>query len=134
MTDEAVMTPQEWRDRLSALPDPMVGRSPWDSATVGRGQEAYGRAAELAAKAMLIVADEDPTLLDIPEGVDDSWDRAYYDAAWRAAEARWPGLDEWLGGITGFMFGWANNTVRYIHGKPPVGNPALVTISLPERA
>ena len=55
--------------------------------------------------------------------------KAFRDAPWKAAEARWPGLDDWLGGITGFQFGWANNAVRYILGAESVGNPALVTLS-----
>jgi len=30
--------------------------------------------------------------------------------------------------ITGFMFGWAVNTVRYILGEKPIQNPAIVEI------
>lgn len=123
-------TPQEWRDHLTALADPMVGPSPWKRRTLD-GENQYQLAAELTAKAMLMVADDDPTLLDIPDSITDSYERASYDAAWKAAEARWSGLDDWLGGITGNMFGWANQLVRYIHGKPPVGNPAIFTIKLP---
>jgi len=125
-----LVTPQEWRDKLAALPDPMTGDSPWHQPGM-KGEDSYQMAAELTAKAMLTVADEDPTLLDIPDTVTDEWDRADYDAAWQAAKVRYPGLDDWLGGITGNMFGWANQLVRYIHDKPPVGNPAIVTITLP---
>lgn len=31
-------------------------------------------------------------------------------------------------GLTGFQWGWAVNTVRWILDMPPVGNPAIVTI------
>ena len=30
--------------------------------------------------------------------------------------------------LTGFMFGWAFNAVRYILGSPPDRNPAIMTI------
>jgi hypothetical protein len=126
-------TPQEWREYLDTLPEPMVGPSPWSKKGAMKGEDAYQLAGELTAKAMLIVADEDPSLLDIPDTITDGYRRASYDAAWKAAEARYPGLDDWLGGITGNMFGWANGVVRYIHDKPPVGNPAIVTISVGER-
>lgn len=120
-------TREEWRAHLEALPEPMAGSSPWKRIGV-KGEDTYQLVSELTAKAMLIVADEDPTLLDIPDSITDSYGQASYDAAWLAAEARWPGLDDWLGGITGNVFGWANQVVRYIHDKPPVGNPAIVTI------
>jgi hypothetical protein len=107
----------------------MTGPSPWTKPIVN-GDDAYQLAGELTAKAMLIVADEDPTLLDIPDDITDSYARATYDKAWLAAEARWPGLDNWLGGITGNMFGWANQLVRYIHTKEQVGNPAIWTITV----
>lgn len=124
-------TRQEWRARLDSLPEPMTGPGPWPDDVLPEGQtghDAYELAAELTAKAMLIVADEDPTLLDIPDAVVDPYERADYDAAWQAAKLRWPGLDDWLGGISLNIFGWANQVVRYIHDKPPVGNPAIVTI------
>lgn len=132
-------TPQEWRDHLASLPAPMEGPSPWKVTPPpevllvepDKGAAQYQLAAELTAKAMLIVADEDPTLLDIPDEITDPYRRADYDAAWKAAQARWPGLDDWLGGITLNMFGWANQLVRWIHGKPAVGNPAVVTIRVP---
>ena len=124
-------TPEEWRAHLEALPQPMSGPSPWARNDAMKGDDAYQLASELTAKAMLIVADEDPRLLDIPAAITDSHDRATYDAAWKAAVSRWPGLDDWLGGISGNMFGWANRLVRYIHDKPAVGNPAIFTIRLP---
>ena len=63
--------------------------------------------------------------------ITEHYERADYNAAWEAAKKRYPGLDDWLGGITLNMFGWANGLVRYIHDKPPVGNPAVITIRLP---
>lgn len=124
-------SPQEWREHLASLPEPLVGPSPWEGIKWSDGSDdAYQLASELTAKAMLAVVDDDPTLLDIPDSITDSYERASYDAAWKAAEARYPGLNDWLGGITGNVFGWANQLVRYIHDKPPVGNPAIVTIRL----
>lgn len=126
-------TKQEWREHLAALPAIMEGPSVWElPAAKLSGEDTYQLASELTAKAMLTVADEDPTLLDIPDSVTGSYERASYDAAWQAAKKRWPGLDNWLGGITGNMFGWANQLVRWLHEKEQVGNPAIVTIRVPQ--
>ena len=124
------MSVLDWRDRLAALPEPMTGDNPWHTPGL-EGEDAYQRAAELTAKAMLIVVDENPDLLNIPTSIVDPWERANYDAAWQAAKDRWPGLNDWLGGITGNMFGWANQLVRHIHDVEQVGNPAIVTVRLP---
>lgn len=123
MTD---WTPAQARAELEALPMPMEGPSPFDSGS----DEPYELAARMTAKAMLMCADEDPTLLDIPEDITDYYARADYSAAWDKAQERWPGLDDWIGGITLNMFGWANMVVRWIHDKPPVGNPAIITIGI----
>lgn len=132
-----MISKEDWRKRLEALPMPLEGPSPWETSVSPErlaaesndpGAARYQLAAELTAKAMLVMADEDPSLLDIPEDITDSWDRSDYSAAWDAAKEHWPGLDAWLGGITGNMFGWANQLVRWIHEKPPVGNPAIITI------
>jgi hypothetical protein len=130
MTD---MTPQDWRAHLDALPEPLSDMSPWQAKEAGliSGEDAYQLAGEITAKAMLACVDDDPSLLVIPDTITDAWERSLYDAAWVAAKARYPGLDDWLGGISLNMFGWANSVVRYIHAAPAVGNPALVTIDLP---
>ena len=121
------MSPSELRAHVEEAPTPLDGPALYDrfSSEPEKGYDMAGRA---AAKAMLLVCTEDPALLSFPEGAT-STDKAFRDAPWKAAEARWPGLDDWLGGITGFQFGWANNAVRYILGAESVGNPALVTLS-----
>lgn len=40
-------------------------------------------------------------------------------------QAQWDEL-----GLSGFMWGWAVNTVRWLLDMPPVGNPAIVEINL----
>jgi hypothetical protein len=80
---------------------------------------------------LLKLADERPELLDVtaererdPSGLE----AARNDKLWEAAQERWPGLDDWLGGITGFQYGWAHNIVRYIVGASATGNPAILTV------
>lgn len=122
------MTKAEMLSYIQSAPDPMEGPPITDRGlSGGAGYELAGLA---AAKAMLIVCQEDPRLLDLPSAESDPSGvaRATHDAHWKAAVARWPGLDDWLGGITGFMFGWANNAVRYALGVEEVGNPACVSI------
>lgn len=120
------MSPVEMRVYIETAPDPLDGLPIWERA----GVDGYDLSARAAAKAMLLVAADDPALLIVPSKEDDPTgiDRAFADAHWKAAEDRWPGLDDWLGGITGFQFGWANNAVRYVLGAEAVGNPAILTI------
>ena len=120
------MTPQEMRTSIEEAPYPLSGLPIWKR----KGVDGYDLSARAAARAMLLVAADDPALLNVPSKEDDPTgvDRAFADAHWNAAKDRWPGLDDWLGGITGFQFGWANNAVRYVLGAEPVGNPAILTI------
>jgi len=128
----SAMTPEEARAYVEAAPDPLSGPPIWEA--YGPKDEGYDMSARATAKAMLIVAEADPTLLEVPSKEDDPTgiERAFAAAHWKAAEDRWPGLDDWLGGITAFQFGWANNMVRYILGAEPVGNPAIVTVGKSE--
>lgn len=139
---ETGMTPHEMREYVMSAPAPLDGPPIWERPESQHTSEVdgttsmrhgYEMSALAAAKAMLIVADADPTLLSLPSVEDDpsGLDRAYSDKPWQAAKERWPGLDEWLGGISGFQFGWANNAIRYILGTEAVGNPAVLTISTP---
>ena len=123
------MTPAEMREYLMAALDigegePIPRRY--------RGEEGYEMAGRCLGKALLIVCESDPSLLDIPADKDDKlgFGAAFHDAHWQAAKERWPDLDDWLGGVTGFMFGWANNAVRYSLGARTVGNPAIVSVDL----
>jgi len=71
----------------------------------------YGDEARRFAKAVLVRADEDAdTYMADSKGVAEMVDNeGDYD-------------------LTGFMFGWAMNAVRYILGGKPNPNPAIVTI------
>lgn len=125
----ADMTPEELREKIEAAPEPCGGSRPWDRDM--KGEDAYQMVAETLAKALLIVADANPTLLDV--SVEQAEDNSGFAAAnndklWEAAQERFPGLAEWLGGPTGFQFGWAHGAVRFIKGAPQVGNPAIVNI------
>lgn len=130
------LTPAEWRARLEARPLPDTGEPPpWEQ---GSDEEAYGAAAESLAHCLLVLVDERPELLDVPGPEEDpsGFEAAHNQRLWEAFEARWPDGDRWLGGPTGFQYGWvqrayAHNIVRYIAGVEPVGNPALVTVKDP---
>jgi hypothetical protein len=52
---------------------------------------------------------------------------------WDGLKAKYPGFDDWLGGASGFMVGWAYNCVRFLSFAPPAPNPAIVTIEAPEK-
>lgn len=121
------MTPAEMREHLMGALDinegePIHRRMP--------GTEGYEMAARCLGKALLLVCEDDPSLLDIPADKDGARGigAAFHDAHWGAAKARWPGINDWLGGVTGFQFGWANNAVRYALGTRTVGNPAILTV------
>lgn len=118
-------TAAEWRVRLEARPLPGDAPPPWSPDAGAAG--GYEGAAESLAHAMLVLIDERPELLKFgPE--DDDWARADNQKLWEAVKERWPGVDDWLGGITGFQFGWAHNIVRYVVGVDEVGNPAIVEL------
>jgi hypothetical protein len=125
----ADMTPEELRAKIEAAPDPCNGPRPWDRDM--KGEDAYSMVAEALAKALLITADSNPNLLDtkVEENEDPSgFAAAQNDKLWAATLERFPGLSEWLGGPTGFQYGWAHSAVRYIKGSPQVGNPAIVSV------
>lgn len=126
------MNRQEMRQYIEDAPYPLSGLPIPERA---HGEEGYSLAARSAARAMLIVCEEDSSLLEVPSKEEDpsGIKRAFHDAHWKVALERWPGLDDWLGGITGFQWGWANNCVRYILGAEPVGNPAVTTIEIEDK-
>jgi hypothetical protein len=130
-SDEALMK------RVMDAPLPGEGTPIWER----KGVDRYSAAADSLAHAFLEVAKTRPGILT---------KKAYYpmnyqvvslrgkemDAdvlAWEAAKTTFPGMDEWLGGATGFMVGFAFNLARHLHGLQPAPNPAIVTINIPER-
>lgn len=128
----------EKRIRSRALPG--EGVKPWEAV----GEDGYSVASEVIAHCFLVLADEDPSLLTRQEFYteadfkhhegEDWWQnlvgrpKEASEACWRAFTERWPNGDEWIGGATGFMVGWAFNAARSIKGQPPAPNPAIVTI------
>ena len=53
--------------------------------------------------------------------------------AWETAKERWPDVINEDCDFTGFMCGWAFNAARKVFGMPPAQNPALLTITVPEK-
>lgn len=128
-TDRSTMSPAEMRAYIEEAPLPGDGLPIYDR--FGVTDEGYDMAGRSLAHGFLVLAEEDPLLLDVPSREDDpdGSERANNDKLWQAFKERWPQGDDWLGGTTGFQFGWAHNAVRYVVGAEPVGNPAIVTIS-----
>lgn len=110
VTDE-ICTPEQVLKRIMDCPLP-EGPSPF---TGDATEESYSKATDCIARAMLETT------------TDENRDEDYSEA-WYRAKARWPNLDDWIGGASGFMVGFAWNTVRYIKGWGEVANPALCTI------
>ena len=102
------MSRKESREYIMEAPAPMDGAPIWARF---KGEEGYSMAARAAAKAMLLIGEEDPDLLDAPPEDD---------TLWNAAMARWPELNDWLGGITGFQHSWAVGTALYVLTPTPV--------------
>lgn len=125
------MTPEEALEYIESAPMPCEGPKPWDQYT---GDKGYETAALCLARAMLITVcdvkkETGLDLLDTRIESDDDpsgWDAANNDKLMTALNGRFPDIMEWLGGPTGFQWGWAHGIVRYALGHEPVGNPAIV--------
>jgi len=124
----AERTPEAMRTYLEEAPLPGDGLPIYERDQGAEGYELCGRS---LAHALLVLCEENPALLDVPSKADDpdGYERASNDKLWEAFKQRWPEGDEWLGGPTGFQYGWAHNAVRYVLGAEPVGNPAVMTVS-----
>lgn len=140
-SEEERETPEEVRARIEAIPL-FEGEKPWDM--TADGDEAYSMATDALAHAFLVLIEEDPTLLEpqpYPETYPDGepmpeWtkgkSRDISDVLWDAMEERWPHADEWIGGASGFMVGFAANTAMYVTQSGYAPNPAIMTIEVPE--
>lgn len=120
LTDEERAT---LRKQIESRPLPGQGKGP--SEQYGCTEDGYSASAESMAHAFLVLCEEDPSLL-VKTG--NAIDDAFNAKLWDAFKKRWPDGDNWLGGITGFQFGWAHGAVRAILEAPAVGNPALWTV------
>ncbi len=121
------MSDYNLKEAVEAAPLPGQGTRPWDI-----GGSGYKGCAESLAHAFLVLCRDDPTLLDVQSHEDDptGFERANNPKLWDAFKARWPEGNDWLGGPTGFQYGWAHNAVREILGAEPVGNPAILTVKV----
>lgn len=132
--DDETLTPAEMRAHIEEAPEPCEegATRPYElmeaDSDEGLG-EGYGMAARSLARGILICCEADGTLLDLP---DDPTEAAFATKVWEAFKERYPEGDEWLGGTTGYQFGWAHNAVRYALGAEPVGNPAVMTVEVPD--
>lgn len=137
-TDEERSTAEETRARLEAAPL-FEGPKPWDRFPSVEGEmndAAYSAAADSIAHAFLILLEEDESLLEpryypedceheILRGKQKSPDSPF----WEAMTDRWPHADDWIGGASGFMVGFALNAALYASGKSLVArNPAIVEV------
>lgn len=105
-------SPEAALARISELPRPSAGRPPWENDGLDDDMQ-YSLATDCIAKVMYDATTQDDSDLDC-------------NAAWERAKSRWPNLDEWIGGASGFMIGFAWNLVRYIRHWDEQNNPAIV--------
>lgn len=133
----------QMESRIRSAPLPGDGEPPFSR----ENYDSYSAAADSIAHAFLVLADEDIGVLE-GENVYTEADLIHQDEqvresllgkpkdpadkAWQAMKARWPGADDWIGGASGFMVGFAFNAARTIKGLGPKPNPALATIDIPE--
>lgn len=135
------MSPDEMRAYVEEAPLPCDGPRPYDRPEWREPEleedsgvsAAYGWSARSLAHGLLVLCEEDPTLLDVPLRDEDpsGIEAAFADRLYAAFKARWPEGFDWTG-ATGFQWGWAHNAVRHILGAEPVGNPAVVTVGVSE--
>lgn len=122
---------QKLRAAIDAAPFPMTG-PPIHKRTGVSLEEGYELAVHALARALLLTCEERPELLDCKaeqERDPSGFEAASNEKLWAAAKEKWPELNAWLGGATGFQFGWAHNAVRALLGVDAVGNPAIVTLT-----
>jgi len=136
-TEEERQTPQQVRERIEGVPL-FEGDPPWNESTSDT-DGAYSMATDALAHAFLVLLEEDPSLLEpqyYPETHSDGEpthlagvQRDPADAVWDAMKERWPHADDWIGGASGFMVGFALNTALYAgEFHLQAHNPALIEI------
>jgi hypothetical protein len=130
----ADLTPEQMREHIEEAPMPLEGE-PIHERFEGDLDKGYDLSGRSLARALLLTAEEKPELLDVSQEREkdpSGWAAANNEKLWTAAKEKFPGLDDWLGGITGFQFGWAHNAIRYVLGAEATGNPAIATIGKTE--
>lgn len=146
--DDELNPSGEVERRVRAAPRPLEGQPIHER---DLGDDAYSLATDAIAHAILLVLDDDPTLLDRELRYDEAFFEAHphagwetkaallgkprdpTDALWDAVTGRWPEFDDWVGGATGFQVGFACNAARFARDRGPVSNPAIVEMALTTR-
>lgn len=125
-SEEEHQTPAQVRERIEKL-----------SLFEGEHLEnaSYSTATDALAHAFMVLIEEDPTLLEPrfeSDGQNGQRRESQSSVLWKAMEERWPNADDWLGGPTGFMVGFALNEAVYaLDLKNRFPNPAILTIEVP---
>lgn len=97
----------------------------------------YGAAADYIAKLILLAFRADLELAKAPtertysrrdDGTTDWSTVVVPDLYDRLKDRLSPEDAEFIGGCTGFMWGWAVNAARAVMELPPVPNPAIITV------
>lgn len=135
-------TCEQVRARVMAAPLPGEGEGLWPHVEAGTQvkegalADTYTLATDCLAHAFVVLAEEKPALLDEQRFYPNDCDveilrgkpMSPETAMWEAFTARWPEGDDWVGGASGFMVGFAFNVCRFLVEKPPVLNSAIVTV------
>lgn len=139
-TEEEKMTAEQVKERILAAPSPLEGKPIWEREDVD-GDQKYSLAADCIAKAFILAEAEKPGILTTELYYPDPYEpfpslsgkkKDSMDAVWEYISEKWEGFDDWIGGASGFMVGFAYNTALYINDMPTGGNPALLTIGTKE--
>jgi hypothetical protein len=137
-TEEEQATSEQVRERVMQAPNPCEGKPIHERAI---DKDAYSLAADAIAKAFLLAEAEKPGILECElyyskENTDHDvlWGKPQgaETAVWNYVKEKHPGFDDWIGGASGFMVGFAYNAALYVLGKPPKPNPAIVTVTVSE--
>lgn len=144
-TEEEKATPKGVRARIEAVPL-FEGKPPWEGIMPGGEDKeardnAYSTATDAIAHAFLVLIEEDSSLLEpqfypahYPDGEPTHLAGVRRDQAsvlWDAMMKRWPHADDWIGGASGFMVGFALNTALYAGEIPAyASNPAIMEIDV----
>lgn len=138
-TEDEQASKEEAYARIMSRPNPLEGGNIWE--TFGPGMDAYSVATDCITKAFLLEEAAQPGILEkkifySPENTDieDLWGKELSPdwAVWKAVSNRYPGFDDWIGGASGFMVGFAYNCARWLRDMETVQNPAIMTVRSPE--
>lgn len=137
--DDEKQTTEQMEARIRAAPLPLDGEPIFQR----EDDDSYSLATDSLSHAFLILADEDPSILsqervytedDLKNADEHTREtllgkpRDPSEAVWSAMQERWPGADDWIGGASGFMVGFAFNAARTIKGIQSAANPAIMTV------